>query len=198
METRIVLEQYVRKYYDHWLGCSHRWCSMLGIPGEAYDLFADALLDLCQKPEAKLRDLVEHEERGDRKLFFYVRRMIRLSVYEYKVRKAHRCYLTECPPEPLQNPEIAEIPEDLFNQFREVTAVMRADDFVNLKEQYTGAGRIYRFVTCLKRPSGVVCTVKYEACSTTGQRRQYVHRSRAVAFLAQQNTPPRKLRTTIH
>lgn len=186
------LETYVRRYYDDWLRCSRRWCSMLGIPQEAYDLFADALLNLCEKSDAQLQDLIEHEEEGDRKLFFYVRRIIQYIVYEYRKGKVR----SFAPIEELctlrHESEGNAIPDEIFDSFRDKTAKLRADDFVELDYLYTEHGRIYRYVTTQRPAYGVQSLVRYEAIASNGKRRQFGNRSDAVAFLAGQNPPPEK------
>lgn len=191
METSTLLEKYIRKYYSDWLWCSRRWCSMLGIANEAYDLFADVLLDLWQKPELKLQDLIEHEESGDRKLFFYVRQMIRFDVYEYRTRKTRKLCSIELLPNLQQNTDDEEFADDLFNEFREVTAKMRADDFIDLSNQYTGQGRIYRFIRRVKTPSGLRAQVKYDAISITGCHREFSRRSSAITFIKTQIPSPK-------
>ena len=74
------LETYVRRYYDDWLRCSRRWCSMNGIPQEAYDLLADVLESLCRKSDALLSDMLSHENNGDKRLFYYVRKALRYTI----------------------------------------------------------------------------------------------------------------------
>lgn len=187
------LEKYVRRYYDDWLRCSRRWCSMLGIPQEAYDLFADALLDLCEKSDAQLQDLIEHEEAGERKLFFYVRRIIQCIVYEYRRYKVR----SFAPIEELctlrHEFEGNAVPDEIFDAFRDKTAKLRADDFVELDYRYTEHGRIYRYVTIQRSAYGVKSVVRYEAIPSNGKRRQFGNRSDAVVFLAGQIPPPRKI-----
>lgn len=190
METRMILEKYIQKYYSDWFWCSRRWCSMLGIQNEAYDLYANVLLELCQKPEIKLQELVEHEESGDRKLFFYVRKMIQFEVYEYRTRKARRFCSVDLLPNLQQNTDVESADDDVFNEYREITAKMRADDFIDLSNQYTGQGRIYRFVRRVKTPSGLRAQVKYDAISTTGCHREFSRRSSALSFIKSQIPPP--------
>ena len=85
------LETYVRRYYDDWLRCSRRWCSMNGIPQEAYDLLADVLESLCRKSDALLSDMLSHENNGDKKLFYYVRKALRYTILNYRLRQYHPC-----------------------------------------------------------------------------------------------------------
>lgn len=192
------LEKYVRRYYDDWLRCSRRWCSMLGIPQEAYDLFADALLGLCEKSDAQLQDLIEHEEAGERKLFFYVRRIIQCIVYEYRRYKVR----SFAPIEELctlrHEFEGNAVPDEIFDAFRDKTAKLRADDFVELDYRYTEHGRIYRYVTIQRSAYGVKSVVRYEAIPSNGKRRQFGNRSDAVVFLAGQIPPPPKNRRAVH
>lgn len=194
MELHEALEKYIRHYYSDWLGCSRRWCSMWGIPQEAYDLLADVLESLCRKPESKLQDMIAHEEADDRKLFFYVRKAIRLQILDYRARK----YRQVCSVDLLAHLQCAdeeqEAADEMFSEFREVTSTTRADDFVDPHHMYNGRGCICRYVVAektrtsdSKRPR-----VRYGAITTTGLQRQFCRLSSAVAFLAGQNTPPRK------
>lgn len=192
METRAILDKYIRKYYADWLFCSQRWCSMLGIPNEAYDLLADALLVLCKKSDMKVLEMIEHEEAGDRKLFFYVRKIIRLTIYDYRSSRARHFIAFDLLPNLQPKSEYDEVADELFDQFREVTAVTRADDFIDINNPYAGHGWINRCVVTVQSSHNRIPRVRYAVSSTTGCRRQFGRRSSAVAFLTKQNTPPRK------
>lgn len=192
METGAILDKYIREYYADWLLCSQRWCSMLGIPNEAYDLLADVLLSLCQKPAMKVLEMIEHEEAGDRKLFFYVRKAIRLTIYDFRARRARHFIALDFLPNLQPEQDCNETADELFDQFREVTAVTRADDFIDINNPYMGQGWISRCVVTVKSTHGRIPRVRYAVSSTTGHQHQFGCRSSAVAFLAKQNTPPRK------
>lgn len=194
MELHEAMEKYIRRYYYDWLGCSRRWCSMLGIPQEAYDLLADVLESLCRKPESKLQDMIAHEEADDRKLFFYVRRAIRFKILEYRARKYRQVCSVDLLPHLRYADDEQEASDEMFSDFREVEAKMRADDFVDPLCVFNGRGRIYRRVAAEKSKTGDSKRprVRYDAVATTGLKRQFCCLSSAVAFLAGQNTPPRK------
>lgn len=193
MELHEALEKYIRLYYSDWLGCSRRWCSMLGIPQEAYDLLADVLESLCRKPESKLQDMIAHEEADDRKLFFYVRRAIRLQILEYRTRKYRQVCSVDLLPHLQRADEQQETSDEMFSDFREVEAKMRADDFVDPRCVFNGRGRIYRCVAAVSVAGNLRLAVRYDAVTTKGLHRQFGRHSSAVAFLAGQNTPPRKV-----
>lgn len=186
------LENYISRYYDDWLRYSRRWCSMCGIPREAYDLFADVLESLCYRPEAQVLDMLAREEAGDRNLFFYIRKAIRLEIYNYRARR----YRATCSTDKLmcllqERPEDNDAADELFNQFREVEAHLRADDYVDPRLIYNGKGSVSRFVTHVKRLQSIRPEVRYAVGPRSG-RRSFNRYSSAVAFL--QNTPPRKNR----
>lgn len=187
------LETYIRRYYSDWLGCSRRWCSMLGIPQEAYDLLADVLESLCRKPESKLQDMIAHEEADDRKLFFYVRRAIRLQILEYRTRKYRQTCSVDLLPHLRYADDEQEASDEMFSEFREVEAKMRADDFVDPRCVFNGRGRIYRCVLAVRAANGKRPRVFYSAVAATGLNRNFGRLSSAVAFLAGQNIPPRKI-----
>lgn len=192
METRVLLDKYIRKYYADWLRCSQRWCFMLGIANEAYDLFADVLLSLCQKPETILQEMIEHEEKGDRKLFFYVRKAIRLTIYNYRKWDARHFMPIDFLPDFESDSKEDEDADEIFDLFREVTAIIRADDFIDLDNPYMGHGWISRYVISTKSAHGRRAQVRYAVGSINGHQRQFCRRTSALAYLAGRNTPPRK------
>lgn len=182
------LETYIRRYYDSWLGCSRRWCSLNGIYQEAYDLLADVLEWLCRRSETQLLDMLAHEEAGDRKLFFFVRKTLHYKILYYRL---NRCRIS-CTPDLLADVPCSdvqtEIPEELFDAFRVEEAKFRSDDFFDLGQQYNGTGRLTRYVTHVKTSYGVRASARYIAATETGRRRQFERRKSAIAFL--QNPPP--------
>lgn len=80
MQTREMLDEYIRRYYDDEMSWSRRWCLLLDIPQESYDLLADVQESLCRKPEAQLSNLISREENGERILFFYIRKALRYTI----------------------------------------------------------------------------------------------------------------------
>lgn len=187
------LETYISRYYDDWLQCSRRWCSMLGIPQESYDLLADVLLSLCQKPEGQLQELLGHERDGDRKLFFYVRKTVRLQIFSFRREKFRPACSIDLLPNLAYSDDMQELPDKMFEAFRAEEAKIRSDDFFDPEQIYTGDGRLTRFVTFIKTQQGYRIRVKFDAAKD-GQRRQFYRRSSAIAFLAGQNPPPEKNR----
>lgn len=194
METREKLDGYICRYYDDWLRCSQRWCSMFGIPQEAYDLFADVLESLCRKPEAQLSEMIALEEVGERKLFFFVRKALRYTILDYRFNR-YRISCTLDLFSDVQHPEVrTEITDELFDAFREEEAKFRADDFIDPGRQYDGSGRLARYVTHIKTPYGARTLVRYQSTTQDGHVRQFGRRTSAIAFLTEGDTPPRKTR----
>lgn len=187
------LETYIRRYYDDWLGCSRRWCAWNGIPQEAYDLLADVLESLCYKSDALLSDMFSHEKNGERKLFYYVRKALRYTILNYRFRRYQPCSTFDSLSDVLHSDADTEIPDELFDAFRIAEAKFRADDFIDPGLQYDGVGRLTRYVTRLRTSYGYQVTVRYIATAKDGHRRQFRRRTSAIAFLASQNPPPRKI-----
>lgn len=184
------LETYVRRYYDDWLRCSRRWCSMNGIPQEAYDLLADVLESLCRKSDALLSDMLSHENNGDKKLFYYVRKALRYTILNYRFNR----YRVTCPLDLFSDVQYSEtqteIPCELFDAFRVEEAKFRSDDFIGPNQQYDGTGRLTRFVTHAKTNYGVRTIVRYQTTTHDGRHKQFGRRTSAIAFLT---SPPRKI-----
>lgn len=185
------LEKYIGRYYDDWLRCARRWCYTFGIANEAYDLFMDVLLDLCQKSDTKLREMIAWEEAGNPMLFFYVRKAIRLTIYQYR-RRARRFIALDVLLNLLPAAECDDVTDELFARFREVEAAFRADDFIDAG-LFEGNGKLHRYVVRIKTKHGYRLQVRYTVTSTTGLRRQFCKRTDALAFLTGQNPPPRKI-----
>lgn len=183
METREKLDGYICRYYDDWLRCSQRWCSMFGIPQEAYDLLADVLESLCHRPDAQLSEMIAHEEVGSRMLFFYTRKMLHNAILNYRTRR----YRVSCTLDlfsDVQHPEVqTEIPDELFNSFRVEEAKFRADDFIDPGRQYDGTGRLTRYVTHVKTPHGARTLVCYQSTTQDGHIRRFSRRTSAIASL---------------
>lgn len=164
---------------------------MVGIRPEADDLLADVLESLCRRSDAFQLDLLAHEQTGDRKLFFYVRKALRLEALAYKATK-HRitypidlCRFLSDEPQPDR-----EVSDKLFAAFREVEARLRADDFIDAGPQYGGNGSLCRYVTRRTGKYGFYPTIKYQVTLPDGSRRLFCCRSSAIAFLTGQNPPP--------
>lgn len=189
MEPYALLEKYIRKYYVDWLRCSQRWCSQFGIYAEAYDLFADALEWLCTINPERLRILIAHEESGDRWLFFLVRKVIRSRILRFR-QKSYPCCPLGVWSDIRQEIDNDDIPASLFDEFREVEAKFRGDNFIDTGRQYDGNGRLTRYVTRLKKGDRIAYEVRYQATATDGCRRQFSRRASAIAFLARQTPPP--------
>lgn len=190
MEPHDLLEKYIRKYYADWLGCSRRWCSQFGIYAEAYDLFADVLEWLCNMKPERLYLLIAHEESGDRWLFFLMRKVIRTHILRFRKKTClARCCSLDMWSDIQQEIDAVDIPVNLFNEFREVEAKFRGDDFIDAGRQYDGNGRLTRYITRWKKGDGITYGVKYQATATDGYRRQYSRRTSAIAFLARHPPP---------
>ena len=85
-----------------------------------------------------------------------------------------------------------EMSAEPFAAFREVEAIFRSDDFIDAGLLYGGHGRLYRYVTRRTGKHGFYPMIKYQVHLPDGSRRQFSRRSSAIAFLAGQNSPPRK------
>lgn len=192
------LEPYIRRYYNDWLGCSRRWCSMNGIPQEAYDLLADVLESLCRKSDALLSDMLSHENNGDKKLFYYVRKTLRYTILKYRFHKYQPCNTLDLLSDVQHSECKTEIPDELFDTFRINEAKLRADDFIDPGLEYDGVGRLTRYVTRLKTNYGYRLTARYVATAKNGHCRQFARRTSAITFLADQNSPPPKNRRAVH
>lgn len=184
------LETYVRRYYDDWLRCSRRWCSMNGIPQEAYDLLADVLESLCRKSDALLSDMLSHENNGDKRLFYYVRKALRYTILKYRLHQYHPCKTLDLLSDVQHSECKTEISDKLFDTFRIDEAKLRADDFIDPGLQYDGVGRLTRYVTRVKTNYGYRVSVRYIAAAKNGQRCQFERRTSAIAFLADKKSPP--------
>lgn len=195
METHDLLDKYIRKYYADWLRCSRRWCSQLGIYTEAYDLLADVLERLCNESPEQIDAMVACEETGDRWLFFRVRKMIRYQILKFRDGHKAICCPIDMWSDVQQEPDAQDIDEELYNEFRMVEANLRSDDFINPGQQYEGKGRLTRYVTRIRMGDSMKTVVRYQVTNTDKRRRQFQRRTAAIAFLTQQNTPPRKTGT---
>lgn len=178
------MDMYIRKYYPQLLSCSRHWCSVWGIPGEAYDLLADALCVLCCKPENILQDLIRHELAGEKKLFFYTRKVVYYEIAKYGSAAKSRflCTLNEAIGVP-DNSGAPEISDERFARSREVEALTRSDDYT---VGCGGCGAIRRVVTYSGRKP-YPC-VRYYVRREDGARRSFSCLSAATAYLT---SPPR-------
>lgn len=187
METRIILENYIREYYANWLRCSQQWCEWNGIPQEAYDLLADVLETLCRRPDTQLLDMLAHEKVGDPKLFFYVRKTLRYKILDYRFNRYQFKYPLCRFADVQYSDDQTEISNELFDAFRVEEAKFRSDDFIDIHRQYGGTGRLTRFVTHAKTKYGVRTVVRYQTITEDGHCRQFGRRTSAIEFLANQN-----------
>lgn len=133
-----ILNEYVTKYYVRWLNYARYLCKEYGLDREAYDIFAESLLDLLSKTPETIDELLFHETRGDRKLFNYTKKIIRNNVLQLKATGG-RYYSYDSDSyafESLANTTtdiaddaLLDLPEELFNAVRELEADFRDDSF---------------------------------------------------------------------
>lgn len=122
------LEPYFAKYYDRWLDYSQYICTRLGIRREAYDIMADVLVGFCRKSDEALADLLIHEQRGEAKLFQFVRKAIHYQAIDF-IRQRHIAF---CDMEKhLFHLTVSENePNEISCEMREAEAMLRDDSFV--------------------------------------------------------------------
>lgn len=180
------MDIYIRKYYTSLLSCSRYWCSIWGIPSEAYDLLMTALETLCRKPESILQDLIRHELAGEKKLFFYTRKVVyyKIAAYGSMAKSRPLCSLDEAIGV-LDNSEEPDVSDERFARLREVEALTRSDDYMERGISYEGHGTIRRIVTYSGRKRYPV--VRYHARRENGEKRSFSCLAAAAAFLP----PPR-------
>lgn len=188
-----ALTPYISRYYDDWRRSSRRWCSFLGILPYADDVLADVLESLCRRPEAFQVDLLAREQAGERPLLFYVFGALRTEAILYAQKYRVTCSIERFP-QLKENDDGSdqEVSAEPFAAFREVEAIFRSDDFIDAGLLYGGHGRLYRYVTRRTGKHGFYPMIKYQVHLPDGSRRQFSRRSSAIAFLAGQNSPPRK------
>lgn len=122
------LEPYFAKYYDRWLDYSRHICYCLGIRNEAYDVMADVLVDFCCKSDEALADLLNHEQQGERKLFFSSLKSIRFRAI--KVIKKRHIATSDITVHLFHLAALEDEPNEISNEEREAEAVLRDDSFV--------------------------------------------------------------------
>lgn len=122
------LEPYFAKYYDRWLDYSQYICTRLGIRREAYDIMADDLVDFCGKSDEALADLLNHEQQGERKLFFSILKSIRFRAI--KVIKKRHIATSDIAVHLFHLAALEDEPNEISCEVREAEAVLRDDSFV--------------------------------------------------------------------
>lgn len=162
----------------------------VGCPGETYDLLADALEVLCRKPESVLLDLIRHELAGEKKLFFYTRKILHFVIIRYGAaeRNRHLCPLNEALCLLEESGGLGDADEN-FARSREVEALFRSDDYMELRYVSRGTGSIRRSVTYTGRKRYPV--VRYRARREDGKNRSFSCLSAARAFLSPPSNEPR-------
>lgn len=123
------LEPYIAKYYDRWLNYSQYICCRFGIRQEAYDIMADVLVEFCLKSDEALSDLLRHEQRGDRKLFYFVRRAILFRTVDFLKGRRYASTDIDAHTFHLAASDDDDLP-DLPNEVREAEARFRDDSFI--------------------------------------------------------------------
>lgn len=123
------LEPYIAKYYNRWLNYSQYICGHYGIRREAYDIMADVLVEFCLKPEDVLLDLLHHEQRSNRKLFYFVRRAILFRAVDFLEDRRYASIDIEAHTFHLAAPDEDDLP-DLPNEVREAEARFRDESFI--------------------------------------------------------------------
>lgn len=188
MNTRDYMDMYIRRYYGALFSCARYWCSRRGIPGEAYDCLADAFEVLCRKPESVLLDLIRHELAGEKKLFFYTRKILHFVIIRYGAaeRNRHLCPLNEALCLLEESGELGDADEN-FARSREVEALFRSDDYTERAAYCKTGGTIYRYVTYTGRKRYPV--VRYQARREDGKMRSFSCLSAASAFLPPPGCP---------
>lgn len=83
----LLLDDYIKKYYDSWYSYAKYLCNGLGLRAEAYDVFMSTVLQLLQKKESDLISLLECEQSGEHKLLYYTKVMIKYNVFQ--IRNIH-------------------------------------------------------------------------------------------------------------
>lgn len=176
---------YIRRYYGEWLDYAEYRCSTWGVRDEAYDCLADVLEYLIRMPESALLDMLRHEQAGDKKLFFYVRKSIMHAACRRVGEKARR---HPCPidvlldvPEESDDPE----PEDgTFARNRAVEALFRSDDYTEWGAYCGTRGSIYRYVIYTVTGGKRYPKILYQVQLKGGWRRHFSSLSAAAACLA--------------
>lgn len=73
------IRKYIEKRYERWLDYASYHCSCAGIADEAIDVLNEVMLDLLQKPESKINDLLRKKSGQYTELDYFVLRMIKLN-----------------------------------------------------------------------------------------------------------------------
>lgn len=180
-----ALETYIERYYNDWLQCSRRSCSALGIRQEAEDILADVLESFCRRSEERQLDMLAHEQAGDPKLFFYIRKAIHIRACLFRKNVRISRSIDEYPYLPClreQEREEWNMDEEQFVRFRNAEAKLRADDYIDPELLYDGHSHINRYVLCSTSRVKIV----YTAFLDSKRKRNCGRYSSAVAFLRNQ------------
>lgn len=116
----------------------------------------DVLVEFCLKPDDALLDLLRHEQRGEQKLYHFVRRAIRFRAVDFLEDRRYTSIDFEAHSFHLAAPDDDDQPDDMPNEVREAEARFRDDSFIT--PFTTSATQIalskVGFAGCIEKSSG--------------------------------------------
>lgn len=130
-----TLNEYVTRYYVRWLDYANYLCNAHGLRQEdAYDIFSESLLALLTKSAEVIDGLLACEGQGEKKLFYYTRKIILNNVLQFKMRGWHypNCANIEClanTTTDAADDALLDCDEAIYNSIREIEATFREDSF---------------------------------------------------------------------
>lgn len=124
----------ISKYYSRWLNACRRKSAFIGMDSYAEDFLHDALLLFLRKPEKHIQSVLSDESRGDNHLYNLI-----LSMIDHKTTDSVRARRSlfniddQYKDLPLSGDDQirwAELSEEDYARFREVSCNLRSDDFL--------------------------------------------------------------------